>query len=218
MFVLRRGAIMVGEGELARRMLIARLARMISIRNFAVVFQSNVNAYPPGAQHQVSVAGWLRTHLEAELDGTLADHIVRALSGMRLSVNAALAPSAIDEADRRMISAMEKPRRLDQIWPLARTSRFRLLAFLHFLRSVDALEAEGVVAEQLQPRPVQSEREAAARMLGLDANADDDAIKRAYRQLARALHPDLQPRADADRRRSLEQKFAEVTAAYEALR
>jgi len=217
MFVLRRGAIIVGEGELARRMLISRLALLVSLRDFAVAFQAGVNAYPPGPQHQVALATWLRTHIEAELDGALADRIVRELAGMRLSVSPPLAPIPVDEADRRILLAMEKPRRLDQIWPLARTSRFRLLAFLHFLRSVDGLEAEGVVAEPLRPRHA-AQREAAARLLGLEANADDDAIKRAYRQLARSLHPDLQPRADAGLRRSLERKFAEVTAAYEALR
>jgi DnaJ-domain-containing protein 1 len=219
-FVLRRGAIMVGEGELARRMLVTRLARLVSLGRFAVSFHDGVNAYPPGPQHQVSIASWLRSHIEAELDGARADSLVRELAGMRLSIHPPLAPSPADEADRRMLAAMEKPRRLDQIWPLARTSRFRMLAFLHFLRSVDALVAEGVVAEQLHPplRPVQPAREAAARLLGLEANADDEAIKRAYRQLARALHPDLQPRADADHRRNLELRFAEVTAAYEVLR
>jgi hypothetical protein len=31
------------------------------------------------------------------------------------------------------------------------------------------------------------------------------------------LHPDLQPHIDGDRRRALERRFAEVTAAYESL-
>ena len=46
---------------------------------------------------------------------------------------------------------------------------------------------------------------------------DLESVKRAYRKLARALHPDLQPTADAQRRRTLERRFAEVTAAYEVL-
>ena len=54
-------------------------------------------------------------------------------------------------------------------------------------------------------------------LLGVDDATDLDAIKRAYRRLARALHPDLQPGADALRRQALERRFAEVTAAYEAL-
>jgi DnaJ-domain-containing protein 1 len=127
-------------------------------------------------------------------------------------------PATCDEADRRMLAAMAQPRRLEQIGSLARTPRYRLLAFLHFLRAVDALDAEGVVAEKSAPtRVVDHRRASASRMLGVPEDADLEAIKRAYRRLARDLHPDLQPEADATRRRALERRFAEVTAAYEAL-
>jgi DnaJ-domain-containing protein 1 len=139
---------------------------------------------------------------------------------MRLSIKAELAPQPNDEADRRMLAAMTQPRRLDQIWPLARTPRFRLLAFLHFLRAIDALEVEGIVAERSAPnrlRAADPQREAAARLLGLDEHADVESIKRAYRRIARSLHPDLQPHVDAARKRTLEARFAEVTAAYELL-
>src|SRR5438132_760787 len=81
---------------------------------------------------------------EAELDGALADAFARELAGARLTVREDLAPEPEDDADRRVLAAMARPRRLEQIWPLARTPRFRLLAFLHFLRGVGALDAEGV--------------------------------------------------------------------------
>jgi len=58
---------------------------------------------------------------------------------------------------------------------------------------------------------------AARQLLGVDDAADAETVKRAYRRLARALHPDLQPDADDQRRRTLERRFAEVTAAYDAL-
>ncbi|MBA3820967.1 MAG: DnaJ domain-containing protein [Deltaproteobacteria bacterium] len=93
-----------------------------------------------------------------------------------------------------------------------------MLAFIHFLRSVDALEVEGIVAEQSAPhRQPNAQRTAALRLLGITDGADREDVKRAYRRLARALHPDLQPGLDHDRRRLLERRFAEVTAAYEAL-
>ena len=217
-FVLRRGHVVVGEGELVRKTVTGRLARLLSIDDLIVSFDGNVTAYPPGATHQISLAGWTRHHLEAQLDGTLAEKLVRELAGIRLCLRPKLAPDAIDEADRRMLVAMAQPRRLDQIWPLARTPRFRLLAFIHFLRNVDALEALGVVAERSAPhRTVDVRREAALRLLGIEDGADLESVKRAYRKLARALHPDLQPSADAQRRRTLERRFAEVTAAYEVL-
>lgn len=213
LFVLRRGAAVCGEGELARRTLSARLARLSSEAHLAGAFDGGVTAYPPGAVHQVALADWARAHLEAQLDTALADRVLGELAGVRLSLRADLAPAPGDDADRRMLAALAQPRRLDQIWPLARTPRFRLLAFLHFLRSVGALVTEGVVAA----RPTDPRRTAAQRLLGVDPGADADSIKRAYRRLARALHPDLQPDASLERRRALERRFAEVTAAYEAL-
>jgi len=214
-FVLRRGAVMCADGELAKRALNARLARLVAIEGAAVAFAGGVMAYPPGAQHQMDLAGWARSHLEAQLDGSLADTLVHELAGIRLSVRSELAPEPHDEADRRMLLAMAQPRRLDQIWPLARTPRFRLLAFLHFLRSVDALAVEGIAAAR--SLPVDPRRRAALRLLGVPDGADREEVKRAYRRLARALHPDLQPDADADHRRTLELRFAEITAAYESL-
>jgi DnaJ-domain-containing protein 1 len=215
--VLRRGAVVCGDGELAKRGVVARLARAAAEPALIATFDGGVAAYPPGAAHQVALAGWARSHLEAQLDGALAELVLRELAGIRLSVRAELAPAPLDEADRRMLAAMAVPRRLDQIWPLARTPRFRLLAFLHFLRAVGALALEGVVAERAAVRSGDPRQVAARQLLGVDDAADADTVKRAYRRLARALHPDLQPEADAQRRRTLERRFAEVTAAYEAL-
>lgn len=215
--VLRRGAVVCGDGEASRRAVVARLACAVAEPAIAVTFEGGVTAYPPGALHQIALAAWVRSHLEAQLDSALAEVLVRELAGVRLTLAAELAPSPIDEADRRMLAAMAQPRRLDQIWPLARTPRFRLLAFLHFLRSVGALAVEGAVAQRGVVRGADPRRVAALRLLGIEDGADADVVKRAYRRLARALHPDLQPGADEQHRRVLERRFAEVTAAYEAL-
>ena len=50
-------------------------------------------------------------------------------------------------------------------------------------------------------------------LLQIPSNASDDDIKRAYRKLARELHPDAKP-GDAES----EERFKEVSAAYEVLR
>jgi molecular chaperone DnaJ len=47
--------------------------------------------------------------------------------------------------------------------------------------------------------------------LGVSRDADGDTIKKAYRRLARQLHPDVNPGADN------EERFKEVTRAYEVL-
>jgi DnaJ-domain-containing protein 1 len=219
LLALRRGHALAGDTELAKKALIARLARLVAADQLAVVFEGGAHAMiPPGATGGVALADWARGHVEAQLDGALADHLVRQLAGIRLSIRPELAPEAIDEADRRMLVAMTLPRRLDQIWPLARTPRFRLLSFIHFLRAVGALVVEGVVAEKSAPvRRIDPRRAAALELLGVTDDAEVEDVKRAYRRLARSLHPDLQPEIDAERRRVLERRFAEVTAAYEAL-
>ena len=48
-------------------------------------------------------------------------------------------------------------------------------------------------------------------ILGVGSDAGPDDIKRAYRRLARELHPDVNPDAAA------QERFAEVSAAYEVL-
>jgi len=225
--VLRRGAAVSGDGELARRALATRLARAAAAPSVIASFEAGVTAYPPGALHQVPLAAWARSHLEAQLDGALAERLVRELGDARLTVRPELAPPPADDADRRMLAALAVPRRLEQIWPLARAPRYRLLAFVHFLRSVGALAVEPAATGRSAAEPTadprvvaprgSDPRVAAMRLLGIDDAADVDAVKRAYRRLARALHPDLQPGADAARRRALERRFAEVTEAYEAL-
>ena len=49
-------------------------------------------------------------------------------------------------------------------------------------------------------------------VLGVPRGASDDEIKRAYRKLAKKLHPDLNPG-----KRGVEQQFKEITAAYDFL-
>jgi hypothetical protein len=60
-------------------------------------------------------------------------------------------------------------------------------------------------------------RAGALHLLGLPANADPLAIKKAYRQLARAYHPDLHPHASDAERQKLAEHFAAVTEAYQRL-
>jgi DnaJ-domain-containing protein 1 len=216
-FVVRRGAVVCGDGEVARRHLVTRLARAAAEPQALAGFDADVAACPPGATSAVALDRWARGHLEAQLDAALGERLVAELTGARLALVAELAPVADGEADRRLVAALAEPRRLDEVWTAARAPRYRLLAFLHFLRGVGALRIDGRAGARASSPAPDARRLAALRVLGVASDGDVDAIKRAYRRLARALHPDLQPTADAARRRALERQFAEVAAAYDAL-
>ncbi|MBE7447794.1 MAG: J domain-containing protein [Kofleriaceae bacterium] len=220
--VLRRGALVTTETDVAGRAATARLARIAAVTGATATFDGGAQTHPPGARGLPLVV-WARQHLEAQLDQSRADAFTAELAGARLSIRSeqALDPAHLDEADRRILAAMAQPRRLDQIWPLARTPRFRLLCFLHFLRHVGALTVSGVAAAGVAtPHRIATSdpRQAAAlRTLGLSEASDRETVKRAYRRLARALHPDLQPGVPEPRRRELEARLREVTAAAQSL-
>lgn len=212
--VLRRGALVTTERDVGCRHAAARLARLAAGDDGSASFDGGTTAYPPGASRQLPLVAWVKQHLEAQVDQGRAAELLAELAGVRIAVRADHLPALahLDEAERRMVAAMAQPRRLDQVWPLARTPRFRLLSFIHFLRAVGALSLVGVAAG------VSAEgRLDARRLLGVDADADDEAVKRAYRRAARALHPDLNPELPAEERRLLEARLADLTAAYAEL-
>ncbi|HUS67394.1 MAG TPA: J domain-containing protein [Kofleriaceae bacterium] len=232
LLVLRRGMLMgsdgscrpqggnpveIAGGDPGGRRTAQRLERLGAQDNLRAHFDGGLAAYPPGALlRQFNLSAWARGHLEAQLDAATAQTMVRELAGVRLALRPELAPEPFtcDEADRRILAAMAVPRRLEQIWPLARTPRFRLLSFLYFLRAVGAVTLVGVAAPTLVADDTDS---AAYRLLGLPSGADRDAVKRAYRRLARVLHPDLNGSATEERRRQLERMLAAVNGAYKRL-
>jgi len=52
-------------------------------------------------------------------------------------------------------------------------------------------------------------------VLGINKNATDDDIKKAFREKAKDFHPDTEP--DEAKKKELEEKFKEVNAAYQTL-
>lgn len=60
--------------------------------------------------------------------------------------------------------------------------------------------------------------DSAYKILGIDANATDDEVKKAYREMAKKYHPDKVAYLGEDVRKSAEQKLQEVNEAYEKIK
>jgi hypothetical protein len=223
LLVLRRGHLITSEHDASGRAAALRLGRLAALDDATWAFDGGTAAYPPGAAgRQVALAAWARRHLEAQLDAARADRLVAELAGARIAIRPEQAPDPLDDTDRRLLIALAQPRRIDQLGPLARAPRYRLLSLLHFLHAVGALQVVAIGAGAPPPRrpaaPPADPRVTAMRLLGIDdREVSRETVKRAYRRLARALHPDLQPGISDGRRRELEAKLASVTAAYQSL-
>jgi hypothetical protein len=145
---IERGSVVTGVSDPLGRVTARRLAGMAASRRirfgFAAGAHVDAGAPPPGSQ-PLHLSVWARSHLEAQLDAQCARVLLDELTGPRLGIAPGCAPpaTACDEIDLRIIAAMQVPRLLHEIWRLARTSRFRLLSFLYFLRSVGALHLSG---------------------------------------------------------------------------
>ena len=218
LLVLRRGQVFTRNSDALGRQTRRKL-ETLAVAGCHAHFDSGLAAYPPSIGRPFSLTNWARTHLEAQIDSARAQELVRELAGARLVAVADKLPDAehLDETDQRIIDTMRMPRRLDQIWPLARTPRFRLLCFIHFMRAVGAIREQGV-ASSMRPRIGTPARQTEAmRILGLKGFASPQDVKRAYRHLARTLHPDLNRSQSHAQRRVCELRLADVNSAYREL-
>jgi len=197
-----------------------------------------------GRTHRVHIAQGLVTAVEidgatpqlAELlktsgaldDSTMRRALLRALTSQRL-VGEVLAddfhvsPDVIDGAVRdqlnlriRALEAIEDARIFFRVTvrPPREALKDRPLQASEFLRG--RRRARDRQAQTPSPMPG-SAPSSAYTLLGVARDADAAEIRRAFRRLARELHPDKHPEATETERRALAVKFAQVAAAYQAL-
>jgi hypothetical protein len=175
-----------------------------------------------------SLAEILRRDRAAD-DDVLRRSLLRAMSSHRLHGEVLvdefrLSPSVVGDALRRQLLA-----RLASIDTLAdarvsfrvavRPPRGALyqapLGAAEFLQGRRRARARGSARAS---SAVESRADAAAwRVLGVPPGAGAAEIKRAYKRLALATHPDLHPDATQEERRALEARFSEITDAYRSL-
>jgi len=161
-------------------------------------------------------------------DDVLRRSLLRAMASQRLHGEVLvhefrLSPSVVGNALRRQILA--RLAMLERL-PGARIS-FRVAVrvprgSLHDLplQPSEFLHGRRRTRERAaaSPQPPARVRDTANwRVLGLAPGASETEIKRAYRRLARSVHPDLHPDASPEERRALEVQFSEITSAYRAL-
>lgn len=213
--ILRRGQLVVSGQPAAQKRIGDLLRGWAAEARLRVRFDGGAAPYPPGMTPRVvALDAWIVAFFQRSMSSSLARQTAAELAGARIGIRPELAPRPehLDDADRRVLDCLAEARRLDEIPAAARAPRFRVLALLFALRELDALALAGVAA----PHPRRRFAEA-RRVLGLVGPADRAQVKRAYRRLARALHPDLRPELDAAERRALESKLAEINRAYREL-
>jgi hypothetical protein len=161
-------------------------------------------------------------------DDVLRRSLLRAMASQRLHGEVLvhefrLSPSVVGNALRRQILA--RLAMLERLTGARVAFRVALRAprgSLHdlplqpgeFLHGRRRTRERAAAASPLPPRARDTSH---WRVLGLSPGASETEIKRAYRRLARTVHPDLHPGASPEERRALEVQFSEITSAYRAL-
>lgn len=135
-----------------------------------------------------------------------------------------LSQNALNAALRRQLR-----QRLDALFGLGDAEiRFRVARPSHermiplspreFLHGRPRRRDASARANGARPSPSRDRARAQAlAVLGLSGAASREAVQRAFRTLAKAVHPDRHPGAGAEERAALLQRFAELSAAYHLL-
>jgi len=183
-----------------------------------------------GALHRDKVSGTLCLE---ELGRSYQRHLIHLRDGLihQVETGRRASVTALSRAERWLAGdgdALERLERLEGLFQVcqARIS-FRVMGrrptpsqrplepsdFLHGRRR----RRDGLDDTTPVPARYESSRQAALRSLGLDGDPSPDAVRAAFRKLARHCHPDLYARADETTRAECSKRFIEISRAYEAL-
>ena len=159
-------------------------------------------------------------------DATLQRSLLRALASRRLLGEVlvrevGLAPEMIDAALRHQVrtklAALERVRDARVAFRVVTRPPREALADRP-LEPREFLDGRARARDRAAPHDAGSFEERRARaLLGVPLEADGLEVRRAFRRLARAAHPDAHPDATPEERRELEARFRELSAAYQRL-
>ncbi len=138
---------------------------------------------PPAVRHgdcqPFHPAPVLRRHYDGR--AVPSDQVEGYLRNRPLVLTAAPHPSGLQPDERRVLTLLSaRPTTLAELYPHGHLLPERLHHLAGFLLWLGALEVPSV-------------RPALIATLGLPETADDEALRRGYRERVRALHPDLNP-------------------------
>lgn len=182
-----------------------------------------------GALHRERTTGLLELH---EIRGPLGRsvpgrvHRVHLRSGLVVAVDTALAAPPVEQMRERLhaLFAIEEATvTFHTARPLTHVVRAPPLGpgeFLHGRPRARDRHRGGAAprAARPGPRPLPDDaREHAHRLLGVPTGAETGDVRRAFRRMARSLHPDRLAAAPADEQRRQAARFAELSAAYHLL-
>jgi hypothetical protein len=202
-----------------RRQADLRLERLAAIEAGTWKFEP---AAPPASVklggRPVALAHWARRFLDAHLNAPEARKLLGDLCMARFRLIDDLGPAeaTLDDLDRRLCKKLLEPTNLAELLAVRGATRPRVLALLFFLAGVGALVA-GTHKPAFASKPRVDPIARAHEILGVPTGSDADTIRKAYRNLVRTLHPDLHPGLPPVARRTLELRFAAVSAAYRSL-
>ena len=147
----------------------------------------------------------LRARLEGALPVDVGPRLGHRLAGARLRLLIPPHGSCLADDEAPLAALLSAPRSLDELLASGAAAPERVAAFLAFA------EAAGILAVE------DPSLQAAYSALGLPAGAPPEEVRRAYRELAREIHPDRHPRASDPERQALAERFREATLAYRRL-
>jgi hypothetical protein len=183
---------------------LAWLLRAADERGATVAFDAAAALEKRGACSPFHPARALRAHIDGARASDAPPLRLR-LVGKAVRLRAPLHPSCLAEDERPLTAFLARAHTVDEILAAGLCLPFRAEALLAFLWDVGALTAAPAGTSPYT-------------LLELPEGASRDEVKRAYRRLARALHPDHHPSdADPAERARLVERFSEVHAAYRRL-
>jgi hypothetical protein len=174
----------------------------------SVRFEENATAIHRGRVTPFHPAAIVRNHFEAVLPVGAGRALRQRAAGEKVKLRWMPHASCLGTDEKQLVSllqgGMPAGRTVSELDGARVAIPMRVDRLLAFLATAEALTLDGD-----GPSPY--------RTLGLGEGSTVDEVRRAYKRLARTVHPDMHQTAPDEERRAMESRFTEISVAYKAL-